>query len=80
MIFIDKEHNKCHMIDFGIPYDTRVDDKYVKKKYLDLARKLKKMWNIKITVVPLEAGALNTLAKIIEKRLKSIVSRQRSLN
>ena len=44
-IFIHKEHNKCQIIDFPIPYDTRVDDKEVKKieKYLDLARKLKKV-------------------------------------
>ena len=32
-------------IDFPIPYDTRVDDKEVKKieKYLDLARELEKV-------------------------------------
>ena len=51
MIFIDKEHDKCQIIDFAIPYDTRVDDKEVEKikKYLDLARKLKKVWNMKVT-------------------------------
>ena len=56
MIAIDKEHHECQIIDFTIPYDARVDDKEVEKieKYLDLARELKKVWNIKVTVVPLK--------------------------
>ena len=51
-----------------------VDDKEVEKieKYLDLARELKKVWNMKVTVVPLEAGALGTPAKSRVKRLKTI--------
>ena len=73
MIFIDKELNKCQIIDFAIPYDTRVDDKEVERieKYLDLARKLKKVWSMNVTVVPLVVGALGTPAKAIEKRLKN---------
>ena len=31
MIFIDKEHHECQIIDFAIPYDTKVDDKEVEK-------------------------------------------------
>ena len=74
MIFIDKEHNKCQIIDFGIPYDTRVDDKEVKtiEKYLDLARELKKVWNMKVKVVPLVVAALGTPANALEKILKNI--------
>ena len=74
MIFIDKEHHECQTIDFAIPYDTRVDDKEVKKieKYLDLARELKKVWNMKVTVVLLVVGALGTPAKALKKGLKTI--------
>ena len=74
MIFIDKEHHERQISDFAIPYDTRVDDKEVEKieKYLDLARELKKVWNMKVTVVPLVVGALGTPAKALEKRLKTI--------
>ena len=45
MIAIDKEHHECQIIDSGIPYDARVDDKEVEKieKYLDLARQLTKV-------------------------------------
>ena len=46
MIVIDEEHNECQITDFNIPCDTRVDDKDKEfekiKKYLDLARELKK--------------------------------------
>ena len=71
---IDKEHHECEITDFAIPYDTRVNDKEVEKieKYLDLARELKKVWNMKVTVVPLVVEALGTPAKALEKRLKTI--------
>ena len=51
MIVIDKEHHDYQIIDFAIPYDTRVDDKDVEKieKYLDLTRELQKVWNMKVS-------------------------------
>ena len=74
IIFIDKEHHECQIIDFAIPKDTRVDDKEVEKieTYLNLARELKKVWNIKVTVLPLVVGALWLLspAKALEKKIK----------
>ena len=74
MILIDEKHHECQIIDFAIPYDTRIDDKEVEKieRYLDLARELKKVWNMKVIVVPLKVGALGTPAKELEKRLKTI--------
>ena len=74
MIFIDKKHDKYQITDVAIPYDTRVDNKEVKKieKYLDLVRELKRVWNMKVTVVPLVVAALGTPAKALEKRLKGI--------
>ena len=69
MVVIDKEHHGYQITDFAIPYDTRVDDKKVEKieTYLDLARELKKVWNIKVTMVPLVVGALGTPTKALEK-------------
>ena len=74
MILIDKEQHECQMIDFAIPYGTRVDHNEVEKieKYLNLARELKKMWNTKVTVVLFVVAALGTPAKALEKRLKTI--------
>ena len=34
-----------------------------KDKYLDLARKLKKLWHMKVTSVPIVIGALSTISK-----------------
>ena len=52
MVFIDKKYHEFQIIDFAIPYDTRVDTKEVEKieKYLDLPRELKKVWNMKVIV------------------------------
>ena len=82
MIFIDKKHHECKIIDFVIPYDTRVDVKEVEKieKYLNLAREVKKVWNMKVIVVPLVVGALGTLAKELEKRLKTTGIETRLMN
>ena len=57
-----------------IPYDTRVDDKEAEKleNNLDLARKLKKVWNMKVTIASLVVRILGTRAKASEKRLKII--------
>ena len=37
-----------------------------------MARELKKVWNMKVAVVPLVVGALGTPAKALDKRLKTI--------
>ena len=39
---------------------------------MDVARELKKVWNMKVAVVPLVVGALGTPAKALDKRLKAI--------
>ena len=74
MIVIDKKHYECQTIDFAMPYDTGVDDKDAEEieKYLDLARELKKVWNMKVTVVLLVAGVLCTPIKALQKRLETI--------
>ena len=38
-------------------------------KYLDLARELKKLENMKMMVIPIVVGALGTVPKGLEKRL-----------
>ena len=65
IIFIDKKHHECQIIDFAIRYNPSVDDKEVEKieKYLDLARELKKVWNMTVIMVLLVVGALGTPAE-----------------
>ena len=47
------------IVDFAVPTDHRINLKESEKKdkYLDLARELKKLWNMKVTIVPIVIGA-----------------------
>ena len=47
------------IVDFAVPADHRIKLKECKKKdkYLDLARELKKLWNVKVSIVPIVIGA-----------------------
>ena len=48
-----------------------VNDKY-KDKYLDLARELKKLWNMKVTIVPIVIGAFGTVIEGLRKGLEDL--------
>ena len=65
--------------DFAIPAEHGVKMKESEKidKYLDLARELKKLWNMTVTVVPIMVGALGTVPKGLEKRLEELEIRRR---
>ena len=39
-------------------------------KYLNFARELKKLWNMKVTVVPIVIGAFGTITKGLSKGLE----------
>ena len=43
-----------------------------KDKYLDLARELKKLWNVKVTIVPIVIGAFGTITKELLKGLEDL--------
>ena len=53
------------IVDFAVPADHRVKLKETEKrvKNLDLARELKQLWNMKVTVIPVVIGALRTVTK-----------------
>ena len=52
-------------MDFTVPADHKVKLKERKKKdkYPDLARELKKLWNMKVTIIPIVIGALGTVTR-----------------
>ena len=65
------EHSNFNIIvDFTVPADRRVKFKECEKrdKYLDLARKLKKPWNMKVTNIQIIIGAFGTVTKRTGKR------------
>ena len=41
-------------------------------KYFDLTRELKKLWNMKVTVIQIIVRALDTISKNVEKRLEEL--------
>ena len=51
---------------------------FKKYKYLDLAQELKKLWNIKVTFIPITVSVLGTDPKGFEKRLEQITTLLRS--
>ena len=55
----------CRNEDFAVTAEHRVKMKESEKndKYLDLARGLKKLWNMKVTFVSIVIGALGTVTK-----------------
>ena len=61
----------CKIVDFAVPADHRVklNECEKKDKYLDLARKLK-LWNMKVTTVPI--SAFGTITKGLLKGLEDL--------
>ena len=58
-------------MDFAVAADHRIKLKECEKKdkYLDLVRELKKLWNMKETIVPIVIGAFGTVTKGLLKGL-----------
>ena len=64
LVIINKKKREfCQIVDFVVPADHRVNLKETKKKdrYLDQARELKKLRNMKVTVIPIVIGVLGTV-------------------
>ena len=74
LIIINRKKRICIIVDFAVPADHRINLKECEKKhkYLDLARELKKLWNMKVTIVPIVIGALGTITKGLLKGLENL--------
>ena len=69
-----KKKRTCKIVDFAVPADHRIKLKECEKKdrYLDLAKELKKLWNMKVTIVPIVIGAFGTVTKELLKGLEDL--------
>ena len=78
LIIINKKKKKkkkrtCKIVDFAVPVDHRKKLKGCEKdKYLDLARELKKLWNMQVTIIPIVIGAFGTVTKGLLKWLEDL--------
>ena len=74
LIIINKKKRICKIVDFAVLADHRIklkeNDK--KDKYLDLARELKKLWNMQVTIIPIVIGAFGTVTKGLLKGLEDL--------
>ena len=73
-----KKKRTCQIVDFTTPADHRVKlkENELKDKFLDFARELIKLWNMKLTVILL-TGALGTVTKGLIQRLEDLEIRGR---
>ena len=55
----------CRIVDFAVPTDHRVklEESEKREKYVNIARELKKLWNMTVTVTPVVNGALSIVTK-----------------
>ena len=69
-----KKKKICNIVNFAVPEDHRIKLKECEKrdKYLDHARKLKKLWNMKVTIIPIVIGAFGTVTKGLLKGLEDL--------
>ena len=74
LIIINKKMRTCKIVNFAVPADHRIKLKECEKKdkYLDLARELKKLWNMKVTIIPIVIGAFGTVTKELLKGLEDL--------
>ena len=79
LIIVNKKEKKkkkrnCKIVDFAVPTDHRMKLKVCEKKdkYFDLARELQKLWNMKVTIVPIVISAFGTITKGLFKVLEDM--------
>ena len=74
VIIIYKKKRICKIVDFAVPADHRMKLKECEKKdkYLDIARGLKKLWNMKVTIVPIVIGAFGTVTEGLLKDMEDL--------
>ena len=76
LIIITKKKKKenCKIVDFAVPADYRIKliECEKKDKYLDLARELKKLWNMQVTIIPIVIGEFGTVTKGLQKGLEDL--------
>ena len=74
LIIVNQKKRTCRIVDFAVSKDHRVELKESEKKnkYQDLAWELKKLWNMKVTVIPIITGMLGTVTKELVEGLEDL--------
>ena len=69
-----KEKRSYCIVDFSIPANHRIKIKESEKrdKYLNLAREIRKSWNMRATVIPVVISVLDKVPKGLERELEEL--------
>ena len=57
IVSINKKEISCNFIDFGVPSDHSVKMTKMKRQTLWSSQIIKKLWNMRVTVIPIADGA-----------------------
>ena len=73
-IIINKKRKIYKIVDFAVLTDHRRKAKECEKKdkYHELAREIKKRWNMRVTIAPTVIGAFGTVTKGLSKGLEDL--------
>ena len=65
LIIINQKKRTCKIVDLAVHADHRIKLKECEKKvkYINLARELKKLWNMQVTIIPIVIGVFGTVTK-----------------
>ena len=74
IIIINKKKRTCKIVDYDVPVDSRIKlmKSVMRDKDLDLARELKKLWNMQLTIIVIVIGAFGTVTKGLLKGLEDV--------
>ena len=72
LMIIYKKQEPWRIVDFAVPADHSGKIKESEKwdKYLNLARELKKLWNMSVTVILIVIGSLGTVPRSLKRGTK----------
>ena len=75
----NNKQRTCRGVDFAVPanHNIKLKEREKKDKYIDLARELKKLHNMKVTIITIVVSALGTVAKGLIKGLEDMEIRKR---
>ena len=72
VIYKKKRKRICKIVDFAVPANYKIKLKESEKKGKYLAWEFKKIWNIKVTIIPVVIGAFGTVTKGLLKGLEEL--------
>ena len=74
LIEINQKKRTCRIVDFAVPLDHRVKLKECENRdeCLNLATELKKLWNMKVMIIPIVIGALGTVTTGLLQELENL--------